>query len=215
MQAQASGMSRLIWIPAHLKAEDARQIEFVQRVLEDPDLLFEADVIRAGLNQFKKILLAELSTIEDASTEHESPSAKPGTPKIYLICDRSDEEDVEKLEDYLYDHGLDVCMPAFEVSATEADTFHRENLANCDAVLVFFGRAPRAWVDIKLRDALKAVGYGRADPIGVQGVYVAPPHDRRKERYRSHDASILRQEESAGLAPELDTFIESVRAIHR
>ena len=58
-------------------------------------------------------------------------------------------------------------------------------------MLVFYGSAPRAWVDIKLRDVLKAPGYGRTTPIAVQGVYIAPPLDHRKERFRSHDTHVI------------------------
>ena len=51
-----------------------------------------------------------------------------------------------------------------------------------DTVLVYYGTAPKAWVDIKLRELLKATGYGRESPIAVQAVYIAPPDDRRKEQ---------------------------------
>ena len=32
-------------------------------------------------------------------------------------------------------------------------------LAECDAVLVYYGHAGKAWVDIKLRELVKAAGY--------------------------------------------------------
>ena len=116
-------------------------------------------------------------------------------------------------EDYLFDQGLEVCLPAFDGGDADAAALHQENLMSCDAVLVYYGAAPKAWVDIKLRELLKAAGYGRETPITVQGVYIAPPDDRRKERFRSHQAKVIHQ--SADFAPsaELDAFVGQIKEV--
>jgi hypothetical protein len=118
---------------------------------------------------------------------------------------------VEALEDYLFDQGLEVCLPAFDGDDADAAVLHQENLLTCDAVLVYYGAAPKAWVDIKLRELLKAAGYGREMPIQVQAVYVAPPDDRRKERFRSHQAQVIRQPEQFAPSSELDQFVNQVK----
>ena len=139
--------------------------------------------------------------------------ATGGAAKLYLICDPKDETEVEALEDYLLDQGLEVCLPAFDGDDADAAALHQENLMSCDAVLVYYGAAPKAWVDIKLRELLKAAGYGRETPITVQGVYIAPPDDRRKERFRSHQANVIHQ--SADFAPsaELDAFVDQIKEV--
>jgi len=50
-------------------------------------------------------------------------------------------------------------------------------------------------------------------PITVQGVYIAPPDDRRKERFRSHQAKVIHQ--SADFAPsaELDAFVGQIKEV--
>jgi hypothetical protein len=60
-------------------------------------------------------------------------------------------------------------------------------------VIIFYGAARNAWVDVKLRSTLKVSGYGREAKLAFNAVYVAPPFDRRKERYRTHSAEIIRQ----------------------
>jgi hypothetical protein len=132
---------------------------------------------------------------------------------LYLVCDPKDEAHAEALEDYLFDQGLEVCLPAFDGDDAAAAALHRENLLSCDAVLVYYGLAPRAWVDIKLRELLKAAGYGRETPIQVQGVYVAPPVDHRKERFRSHQASVIHQPETFAPGPELEAFVGRIKAV--
>ena len=95
----------------------------------------------------------------------------------------------------------------------DAAALHQDNLRTCDAVLVYFGAAPKAWVDVKLRDLLKAAGYGREKPIAVQAVYIAPPDDRRKERFQSHQAGVIRQPGEFQPCAELDTFISRIKEV--
>ena len=134
-------------------------------------------------------------------------------PKLYLICDPRDEAAVEALEDYMFAQGLEVSLPAFDGDDADAAALHQDNLLTCDAVLVYYGAAPKAWVDIKLRELLKSAGYGREAQIAVQAVYIAPPDDHRKERYRLHQASVIRQADQLTPGAELDAFIGQVKEV--
>ena len=75
---------------------------------------------------------------------------------------------MEALEDYLFAQGLEVMLPGFDGDQADAAALHQDNLLTCNAVLVYYGAAPRAWVDIKLRELLKATGYGRETPIALR-----------------------------------------------
>jgi len=120
---------------------------------------------------------------------------------------------VEALEDYLFSQGVEIMLPAFDGDDADAAALHQDNLLTCNAVLVYYGAAPKAWVDIKLRELLKATGYGRAAPIAVQAVYVAPPDDRRKERFQSHQAGVIRQAGAFAPGAELDAFVSQIKAV--
>jgi hypothetical protein len=102
-------------------------------------------------------------------------------------------------------------LPAFDGNDADAAALHQDNLLTCNAVLVYYGAAPKAWVDIKLRELLKATGYGREAPIAVQAVYIAPPDDRRKERFQSHQAGVIRQPGAFEPSPELAIFVSQIR----
>ena len=120
---------------------------------------------------------------------------------------------MEALEDCLFSQGLEVLLPAFDGDDADAAALHQDNLLTCDAVLVYYGAAPKAWVDIKLRELLKAPGYGRPGPIAVQAVYIAPPDDRRKERFQSHQAAVIRQPGDFQPCAELATFISQTKEV--
>jgi hypothetical protein len=212
-QTQRPDLQRLIWLAGADEIADERQRAFIVRVQEDPALHQRAEIIEGNLNLLKKDLIRRLSPPEKKAKEPAPPKAAAGAPKLYLICDAKDEPEVEALEDYLFDQGLEVSLPAFDGADVDAGALHQENLCHCDAVLIYYGGAPKAWVDIKLRELLKAAGYGRERPIAVQAVYIAPPHDHRKERYRSHQAAVIRQLDGFAPSTDLDAFIVQVKAV--
>jgi serine/threonine protein kinase len=211
--AQDSDLQRLVWLAGDGRTEDERQQAFIERVQEDPVLHHRAEVIEGNLNLLKKDLIRRLAPAEEKPKPKESSGASGGAARLYLICDPRDEADVESLEDYLFDQGLEVSLPAFDGDDADAAALHQEHLLSCDAVIVYYGAAPKAWVDIKLRELLKAAGYGRAKPIDAQAVYVAPPDDRRKQRYRSHQATVIRADGEFSTNHELGEFVKQIKEV--
>jgi serine/threonine protein kinase len=209
----APDLERLIWMPGGDESADERQRAFVRRVQEDPALHDRAEIIEGNLNLLKKDLIRRLAPPEEKPKAPVTAKSPGGAPKLYLICDRKDEAAVEALEDYLFAEGLEVMLPAFDGDDADAAALHQDNLLTCNAVLVYYGAAPRAWVDIKLRELLKATGYGRETPIGLQAVYIAPPDDRRKERFQSHQAGVIRQPGEFQPCSELGTFINQIKEV--
>ena len=191
-----------------------QQVDLLESIQEDPALHSAAELIEGSISTLKRDIFRVIEEQKRQSEEEANKEIKPVTDSklIYLICEQRDEEAVEALEDYLFKEGLEVCLPAFEGDEADVKSLHQENLINCSGALVYYGAAPRAWADIKLRDLIKAVGYGRENPIENQAVFIAPPHDHRKERYKSHTAKIIRQnEESFSPNDELKEFIEAMK----
>jgi hypothetical protein len=208
--ARERELPRLIGLPGEGEAADARQRAFLTEVQDQPEWHFSADLFEGGLTLLKKDLIQKLSPAEKKPT---APVTAPvaGPARVYVMCEASDEAAVAPLEDFLFEQGFEVSLPAFDGGSADAETLHRENLLSCDGVLVFYGAAPRAWVEIKLRDVLKAPGYGRAAPVKVQGVYIAPPLDPRKERFRSHNTQVIRGADDCAANSELATFVRALK----
>ncbi len=206
-------LQRLIWMPGGSEIADERQRTFVQRVQEDPVLHHRAEVIEGNLNLLKKDLIRRLAPPEEKPKAPAAVKPTGDARKLYLICDLKDEPAVEPLEDYLFDQGLEVMLPAFDGNDADAAALHQDNLLTCDGVLVYYGAAPKAWVDIKLRELLKATGYGRPAPISIQAVYIAPPDDRRKDRFQSHQAGVIRQPGEFEPAADLEAFVSQLKEL--
>ena len=213
--ARARALPRLVWLPGDGELADARQRAFLAEVQDRPEWHFGADLFEGNLTALKQELVQKLTVTEKKPTTTAATPARVAAPagpaRVYLMCDAADEPAVEALEDFLFAQGVEVCLPAADASSADADTLHRENLLGCDGVLVFYGTAPRAWVDIKLRDVLKAPGYGRPARIGVQGVYIAPPLDHRKERFRSLQTRVIQHAPDFAANAELAAFVQALK----
>jgi hypothetical protein len=162
------------------------------------------------LNLLKDLLLRRLDP--PPRTTPSAPKLDPGgPPRVYLICDPKDQELVEPIEDFLFENGCEVCLPLFEGTSGEIAEAHRRNLQSCDAVLIFFGVPTSHWVEIKLMDLAQAPGYGRTQPFKARAVLVPPSEDRRKNRFRTHLADVIRPQVHAD--PEcLRPFVQLAQA---
>ena len=211
-QTGKSSLSRVVWIPRDIEIKDERQQTFLDGLKTTPEMYAGAEIVQDHLTGLKEFVLDQLKP-EEPKPQAEETAAEEGEtlpPRIYLICDEKDEEAVEGLEDYLFDQGLEVSLPAFGAEEDEALEAHRENLVDADAVLIYYGAVRHTWVDIKVRNLLKARGYGRTSDIALQAVYVAPPIDRRKERFRSHTAQVIQGADPFD-GSVFDEFVKSVK----
>jgi hypothetical protein len=130
---------------------------------------------------------------------------------VYLICDQQDEAALEPLEDFFFNQGIEVSLPGFEAEESEVQQIHIQNLRDCDAALIYYGAAGMHWVDFKIRDLQKAAGYRDSRPIAVSAVYVAPPFNHRKERFKSVSAKVIRQATETFDPGLLTDFVAAIR----
>ena len=203
-----SDTRQFIWIAKELEVTDERQQSFLDHIRTIDAASHQCDVIEGQVTLLKETLRRRLAENKsDSSDAHETSTVK----QIYLICDGCDVDASAPLEDYLFDQGFEVLSTDFESASEEISELHRENLVCCDAAVIYYGAVRKNWVDIKLRDTLKAAGYGRSAPISNVGVYIAPPEDKRKERFKSHMATTIQQSGDAFAATDqLNAFLTQI-----
>lgn len=211
-RSRAAGLDRLIWVPPGLEVRDPRQAAWIEALRVDPAQQQGAELIEGGF----AVVRGEV--IDFLEGRRRRPGADAGAARaprrLFLICVPEDERAVEPIEDFFFDRDIEVVLPAFGADEVERQDLHIRSLSDCDAVLVFFGAAEKHWVEFTLRDVAKAAGYRDRGPIGLSAVLVAPPLDRRKERFRSLSAEVIRggEELDPGL---LEGFADRVREVRR
>ncbi len=206
-----SSLKRLIWIPKGLQPRDERQSLFIRQLESDPRSVTGAELVADTLENLKVLLRTRW---EREQAERDKPVQQPanaGAPRVYLICDQQDEAALEPLEDFFYAHGIEVSLPGFEAEESEVQQIHIRNLRDCDAALVYYGAAGMHWVDFKIRDLQKAAGYRDSRPIPVSVVYVAPPFNHRKERFKSLSTEVIRQAGDTFDPGLLKNFVAAIR----
>jgi serine/threonine protein kinase len=204
-------LKRLVWIPKGLQIRDQRQAAFVRQLESEPQLMTGAELIADTLENLKLLLLTRWEKEQAALESPPVQAASNGAPRVYLICDQRDEEAVEPLEDFFYAQGIEVSLPGFEADESEVQQIHIQNLRDCDAAMIFYGAAGMHWVDFQIRDLQKAAGYRDACPIPVSAVYLAPPFNRRKERFKSLSVDVIQQTGEVFAPAMLEAFVESTR----
>ena len=212
---------RLVWLdPEMKKTKDTRLAAFIKE-LESTKAI---DLIECPIEALDKNIDSRLTSIEEkeraakAAKEEEAAVAKqnkeaagdslPG--QIYLICEEADLDQITELEDYLFDQGHEVILPAFDGDEAQIREDHEENLKLCDAVLIYYGKGKDLWMRSKSRDLLKVAGLGREKELLGKAVILAEPATRQKERFRSQDSMVINALEGFS-GPLMEDFIKTIQ----
>lgn len=192
---------RLIWMPPELDPEDERLRELVGELRTDPRSQEGADLLETPIADLRLAILELLAT-SPGPDEPETPADEgAGAATVYLVCDERDLDAVGPLEDFLFERGYEVVLPLFDGDETEIREEHEECLRSCAAVLVYYGAGNEAWQRRMTREVRKSAGYGRSGPPPPAAIYVAAPETAQKQRLRTREALVLRQQ-GAAFAPE-------------
>jgi len=214
--------TRLLWIPAGLEVADARQLAVLDKLRNDSRLDERSDVLETYLEDFRTHLQARLDRMKaptpeplsspapGAATGATAAPAPGGVRSVYLMYDERDAGRVAAWSDALFEQHVEVLHPLFDGDETDIREYHEDTLRTCDGVMVFFGAANEAWLRRKMREIQKSAGYGRTLPPPALAVSILEPRTPEKDRFRSHEARVLRAPEgtpAAALAP----FIAQLR----
>ncbi len=207
--------SRLIWVSPDLNNVSERQKIFIEDLKSDAAALEEAEVLQITLQELKGIVREELVTGGRFNTQREVSGYQPAdeaetSPVIYLISDKDDLKHSKPLREYLTNRGFRVVSPSYEGDLIDIRYIHQENLRRCDASIIYFGEATEEWIKTKLKDLLKAPGFGRSKPLMAKAVYFDGKKKVDLGTYKKNNALILGN--NGGFRPEhLSPFLERLR----
>ena len=177
-QCHNGNLQRLIWLPEGSTSPQPQQQAFIQRLLEDDDAQFGADLLSADVEALKCAMHAMLKKLRQPKPALPTPapaadSVVPGSPAgstspraaplVYLLCDALDRKASVPLRRWLKDHGHDVALPAFEGGAAQVREANEQLVATCDAVLLFYGAGDEAWKRTTDNDLVKRRGLRGVD----------------------------------------------------
>jgi hypothetical protein len=207
-RSAAGGLSRLIWLPLGLEIEDERQRELIRYLHTAPSVHAAAELLEVPLEDLKTLMYHKLAP--PAAVKKASAPAPGELTRIYLVCDQQDVEAARPVEDFLFNQGFEVTLPLFDEDEAQARIDHEESLCSCDAVLISYCEAGEPWLRRKLRELQKSAGLGREKPLLARAIYVGAPQTPQKERFRTLEATVLR-EPAGGFSPEgIEPFLAEI-----
>jgi len=214
LAAERGGLRQIIWIPPGLQSpEDQAQQRLLDSFRLESNARGPVDVLQTRLEELKTF-------IQDNLNARSKPDpAAPGEGRgrsVYLICDRQDIEATQPVADHLFALGMNVILPLMTDPAAASDEAlalqdHKDNLLECDAVLIYYGRASEIWLRMKQREMQKLVGYGRTKPLLAKALYVSGPRTDAKERLRDHETLMLKNYDAfspESLRPFVDRLMQ-------
>lgn len=206
---RGESLRRIIWMPVGLEAQDEHQQRFINQLRLGLSSQKGTDLLETRLEDLKTVIQEKLN--EQNKPEAAADVAGNENPaNVYLICDKQDIDSVRPVEDYLFNKGLDVTLPAMEGDESQIIQDHKDNLMMCDAVMIYYGRAGEIWLRMKQRELQKIAGYGRVAPLAAKAIYITGPPTDSKERIREHDALVIKDYDA--FSPELlQPFLEKVQ----
>ena len=203
--------SRLLWMPVGLTPQEEMQSQFIEYLRTDAATQQGAELLQTPLEELKNLIQLRLTSNGE---QHKDEPTGETAPKIYLIFDKRDLDGIIQLNDYLsVEKKYQVLLPVIDdegADETQAFDIHKENLAQCDAVLIYYGNANQVWFEYKRRDLKKIVGLERQALLAAEGVYVASPKTAHKQLFNSPDSIVIKN--FADFSPaSLDSFLARVQ----
>jgi hypothetical protein len=210
-QSRSGGLKRLIWLPPGTRSEHVLQRNFIEALHQDAQAQFGADLIAGDIEQLRAAIHDTLRKIEQPEPKQPEraavggqPAAGGSTKMIYLINDAKDRKGSVPVRKFCRQLGFEVVVPAFEGDAAEVRKTNQQQLASCDAVVLFYGAGDEAWKRTIDNELKKMAGYRGGKPLPVVATYLAEP--------RTDDKQDLIDMEEPGLIDGLNGFAETAMA---
>ncbi|UCH13249.1 MAG: hypothetical protein JSV22_09035 [Bacteroidales bacterium] len=161
---EAGKFSRIIWIPNDLKPANQQQSLYLKRLKRD-EAKEKTEIIEAPLELFKSILNNKLEELNEPTKD--KPQNKV---KIYLVYEHHEKNNINNLIKEINKKDYQIIDNDFGSSERNLVTKHIENLIEADAVIIFKGSSGIEWLNSKIRDLIKAPGYGKTRPFASIGI---------------------------------------------
>lgn len=222
LAAQVAGtqdFSRLIWIAPDLAPVGKLQPAFINLLRTSKEAQNGAELLERPFEELKNRIIEKLNPPKPAVAKVIN-FPQEDLVRIYLMCDKLDFASVTAIRDYLYEknQNYEVVLAAREgeeAMQVQVIQYHKDNLLECDAALVYYGHGNEFWLHSKLSDLRKVRAWGRERPL-LKGLYLAAPETPHKQEYKIREVLQLKPPGYGGVSEAaLDAFIayiESARA---
>lgn len=147
--AGAAGLERMLWCRPDLP-DEARATH------RDAALFLTAELMACGIEEFKAAAVRRMTELTRPPPAAAAAQGDPGPgAQIFIDSDRTDMELARSIAAELESRNASVFLPIFDGTPEEITSDLRENLADCNGIVIVLGVAQATWVRTWLRKAGK------------------------------------------------------------
>ncbi len=176
-QKNSDKLNRIIWLSPDYKHTDLEQNEYLEQLRKNKVELSSAELIQTPVELLKSIILKNLeSNIVNSEKKNNSNSKEVETISeggVYVVHDHVDKEAVTPLLNWLKKNNFKVHTPDFELQHYKLMSDHKQKLIKADSILVYCNHGNIQWSKTKIKDIIKAPGYGRGRAFQFKCLYLA------------------------------------------
>ena len=160
---------RIIWVPPGIQKDaDELQSKYIEQLKKNKELLIGAEIAEIPFEDLKSIVLQRISSENDKVNQ---PEIKNGNG-VYLIFDPQDQNKIEPIEKMLIKNKIQTTKLDFNSKKINLYENHKQNLLGGEGIIIYYGQDNKDWIKSKLKDIIKAPGYGRKEPFKIKGLIV-------------------------------------------
>lgn len=200
-------LPRIIWINPIVKSHGDSYLSFIEKMQKGGEHMRGAEVVQAPIEILKSVLR---KIMEEGRTD-ENKEKKVDNGDIYLVHDRHDNELAGQVKGMLESSGLVTVDPWLVDDMEGLYKNHKRYLTSINGLLVIYSGNNATWLSGKLRDILKAPGYGRSHPF----VACAVLNVSQEVIQQAYGIEVIQaKSDPSSLQKELGPFIEKIKENH-
>lgn len=174
---------RIIWAPRIIVEEPSQVAEGAARdpfaVLAKFDRKLDSDTIDGSeISAFAQFVIQHLD--KNVPPVPDIEAIEPNA-RVYLYHRPEDTQYAVEIAKALAQRGIQPVFPAFEGDPAELAALHRQELAECDAVVLCWANAAEVWVKSQARELKNWRELGRDKRFACRGLVAGPPPGQRKD----------------------------------
>ncbi len=202
-QKSRNEFQRLVWLQPGLIPADEHQRWFIGSFRVEEKNVF-TEFMQTPIEELKANLREKLSRFS-ASTLNDSSKVEENS--VYLIYENKDASNINNLSQYLESKGQKVYAIDYLKYTDNMVSMHYEYLSKAGSVIICDYNNQKQWIISKLKDLVKAPGYGRIHPFKAKAVYTKQTN-RYTNLFEGSDSLVL--DANRDLTVALEPFIQKI-----
>jgi hypothetical protein len=197
--------SKLVWSQPGTRPADERQRWFAGSMRAEENDAF-TEIMQSPIEELKANLRMKMLSYDKSATKK---TIEKSSNNAYLIYEPKDSKRIEDISQYLINNGIEVLAIDFKKHTENLVSTHYAYLSKAKAVIIFDFESNNLWINSKLKDVMKAPGFGRTEKFVVKAIFTTHK-DRLGDLLKGSDN--LMMDANLKISEALKPFVQKINS---